>query len=94
MSCLVTNDKEYLGQDNIDMFDALIFKIRFFKTDEKGKPKLVKDYFLVPNIMLIFLAKAAIPSKRSPHQRYILSTHESSRAENIPPFVNEKYLSR
>ena len=40
------------------------------------------------------LAKAAIPSKRSPNQRYILSTHESSRAENIPPFVNEKYLSR
>ena len=37
MSCIVTNDKEYLGKDNIDKFDALIFKIRFFKSDDKGK---------------------------------------------------------
>ena len=36
LSCLVTTDKEYLGQGNIDKFDALIFKIRFFRTDEKG----------------------------------------------------------
>lgn len=36
LPCLVTNDKDYLGEDNIDQFDALIFKIRFFKTDEKG----------------------------------------------------------
>ena len=39
------------------------------------------------------LARAALPSKRSPHQRYILNTHESSRAENVPPYVNKKYLS-
>ena len=78
------------------MFDALIFKIRFFKTDEKGKvSKLRKKSLVFPKKNAhIFLAEAAIPSKRSPHQRYILSTHESSRAENIPPFVNEKYLSR
>ena len=36
LSCMVTNDKEYLGQDKIDQFDALIFKIRFFKTDKNG----------------------------------------------------------
>ena len=41
----------------------------------------------------IFLAREAIPDKRSPHQRYILETHESSRAENIPPFVNAEYMS-
>ena len=77
------------------MFDALIFKIRFFKTDEKGKDsKLRKNSLMFSKKRSFFLAKAAIPSKRSPHQRYILSTHESSRAENIPPFVNEKYLSR
>ena len=77
------------------MFDALIFKIRFFKTDEKGKEfKLRKNSLCFQNKPAHFLAKAAIPLKRNPHQRYILSTHESSRAENIPPFVNEKYLSR
>ena len=42
---------------------------------------------------LFCLAKLAIPNKRRPQQRYILSTHESSRAELVPPFVNDKYLS-
>lgn len=74
LPCVVTNDKEYLGHDTIDEFDALIFKVRFFKTDEK--------------------AKMAVPNKRSPHQRYIMSTHESSREENIPAFINDKYLSK
>ena len=36
MPCLVTNDKTYLGQDNIDKFDALIFKIRYFRSDDRG----------------------------------------------------------
>ena len=39
LSCLVTTDKNYLGKDNIDKFDALIFKIQYFRTDEKGKDK-------------------------------------------------------
>ena len=37
LSCLVTNDKAYLGQDNIDKFDALIFKIRSFRSNDRGK---------------------------------------------------------
>ena len=49
-------------------------------------------FFLNQNVN-IFLARAAVPDKRSPHQRYILETHESSRAENIPPFVNAEYMS-
>ena len=35
-----------------------------------------------------------MPSKRSSHQRYILETHESSREELVPRYVNEKYFSR
>ena len=35
-----------------------------------------------------------MPSKRSLHQRYILETHESSREELVPRYVNEKYFSR
>ena len=35
-----------------------------------------------------------MPSKRSSHQRYILETHESSRQELAPQYVNEKYFSR
>ena len=41
LPCLVTNDKTYLGQDSIDKFDALIFKIRYFKSDDRGNYDLL-----------------------------------------------------
>ena len=102
MSCIVTNDKYYLGEDQVHQFDALIFKIRFFKSNEKGNNKKFERFdvhvFCIMYLKIIimsnlFLARAAVPDKRSPHQRYILETHESSRAENIPPFVNAEYMS-
>jgi len=68
----MTSDKNYLGEGNIDKFDALFFKIRHFG----------------PN----FQAKRAVPERRSPHQKYILSTHES--ADYVSVKVNEEYMSR
>ena len=41
LPCLMTNDKSYLGQDNIDKFDALIFKIRYFRSDDRGNYDLL-----------------------------------------------------
>ena len=37
LRCLMTSDKDFLGKDSIDKFDALLFQIRVFDTDEKGK---------------------------------------------------------
>jgi hypothetical protein len=41
-------------------------------------------------VCMLYKAKRAVPEKRSPHQRYILSTHESSRQH----FVNDEFMSR
>ena len=37
LRCLMTSDKDFLGKDSIDKFDALLFQIRLFDTDERGK---------------------------------------------------------
>ena len=52
LSCLVTTDKNYLGKDSIDKFDALIFKIQYFRTDEKGKDKCesIKMHLLIHSL--------------------------------------------
>ena len=36
LQCLMTSDKDFLGKDSIDKFDALLFQIRLFNTDERG----------------------------------------------------------
>ena len=89
---MVTTDKNYLGKDNIDKFDALIFKIQYFRTDEKGKDKCESINAFIDT--LTFLAKAAIPTRRSPNQWYIMSTQESSSTNNNPPLINNRSLSR
>ena len=33
----MTSDKDFLGKDSIDKFDALLFQIRLFDIDERGK---------------------------------------------------------
>ena len=43
----MTSDKEYLGKDNIDKFDALFFKIRHFDTDEKGEETFKNCFIFV-----------------------------------------------
>ena len=37
------------------------------------------------------LAKEAVPRKRSPHQRYIMTSYESARKIS---FINKKYMSK
>ena len=36
LPCLMTSDKNYLGEGNIDKFDALFFKIRHFAPNYQG----------------------------------------------------------
>ena len=33
----MTSDKNYLGEGNVDKFDALFFKLRQFAPDDQGK---------------------------------------------------------
>ena len=47
-------------------------------------------FFQIRSFDTDYTAKLAVPDKRSPHQRYILSSHESARRA----FVNEKYMSK
>ena len=41
--CIVTTDRDYLGNGNVDLFDALVIQIRFFLND-KGQ-KISEDCF-------------------------------------------------
>ena len=43
--CVVTNDRDYLGNGNVDLFDALVIQIRFFLND-KGR-KISKAIYLI-----------------------------------------------
>ena len=33
-SCLVASGRNYLGEGNVDKFDAIVYKIRYFRTDK------------------------------------------------------------
>ena len=133
----MTSDKNYLGEGNIDKFDALFFKIRHFGPKHEGilfcfyfinqwfqssdlfdfaifsfalqigghlhrKMKIiVHAYYVFQSsnnhfILYIQKAKRAVPDRRSPHQRYILSTHEASNYDYYYDwnFVNEEFMSR
>ena len=35
--CIVTTDRDYLGNGNVDLFDALVIQIRFFLNDKGQK---------------------------------------------------------
>ena len=41
--CIVTTDRDYLGNGNVDLFDALVIQIRFFLND-KGQ-KISEEFF-------------------------------------------------
>ena len=87
----MTSDKDYLGKGNIDKFDALFFKIRHFGKNDQGQNFYLELLELIRIICFFIKAKKAVPKKRSPHQRYILSTHESA---GFWQFVNRKYMSK
>ena len=37
LPCLMTSDKNYLGEGNVDKFDALYFKLKQFAPDDQGE---------------------------------------------------------
>ena len=37
LPCLMTSDKDYLGEGNVDKFDALYFKLKQFAPDDQGE---------------------------------------------------------
>ena len=32
--CMVTLDRNYLGQGNVDKFDAIVYKVRYFRSND------------------------------------------------------------
>ena len=54
LPCLMTSDKNYLGDGNIDKFDALFFKIRHFGPRKQGILFLLYQS-IVPNFWFIWL---------------------------------------
>ena len=54
LPCLMTSDKNYLGDGNIDKFDALFFKIRHFGPRKQGILFLLCQS-IVPKFWFIWL---------------------------------------